>query len=102
MKKVYTAAFKAQVALDLLKEEKSLAQISAEYGVHANVLRKWRTQARTPAATYFAAPTAGRRSTTTPSCQSFAVLQARKCGRKSVLQTEPPYITFLASLTNAL
>ena len=45
MKKVYTAAFKAQVALDLLKEEKTLVQISAEYGVHANVLRDWRTQA---------------------------------------------------------
>jgi hypothetical protein len=30
MKKVYTAAFKAQVALDLLKEEKGVAQISAE------------------------------------------------------------------------
>jgi putative transposase len=45
MKKVYTAAFKAQVALDLFKEEKTLAQISAEYGVHANVLRDWRTQA---------------------------------------------------------
>jgi transposase-like protein len=45
MKKVYTAAFKAQVALDLLKEEKSLAQISAEYGVHPNVLRDWCTQA---------------------------------------------------------
>ena len=45
MKKVYTPAFKAQVALELLKEEKTLAQISAEYGVHANVLREWRTQA---------------------------------------------------------
>src|SRR4029453_7496066 len=45
MKKVYTAAFKAQVALDLLKQEKSMAQISAEYGVHPNVLRDWRTQA---------------------------------------------------------
>ena len=45
MKKVYTAAFKAHVALDLLKAEKTLAQISAEYGIHANVLRDWRTQA---------------------------------------------------------
>jgi transposase len=45
MKKVYTSAFKAQVALELLKEEKTLAQLSAEYGVHANVLRDWRTQA---------------------------------------------------------
>jgi transposase len=53
VKKVYTAAFKAQVALDLLKEEKSLAQISAEYGVHANVLREWRTQALKGLATIF-------------------------------------------------
>ena len=45
MKKVYTSAFKAQVALDLLKEEKTLNQLSTEYGVHANVLRDWRTQA---------------------------------------------------------
>jgi transposase-like protein len=45
VKKVYTAAFTAQVALDLLKEEKTLAQISSEYGVHTNVLREWRTQA---------------------------------------------------------
>lgn len=45
MKKVYTAAFKAQVALDLLKEEKTIAQISAEYHVHPNVLRDWRAQA---------------------------------------------------------
>ena len=45
MKKVYSAAFKAQVVLELLKEEKTLAQISAEYAVHANVLREWRTQA---------------------------------------------------------
>ena len=53
MKKVYTAAFKAQVALNLLNEEKSLAQISAEYGVHANVLREWRTQALKGLATIF-------------------------------------------------
>ena len=45
MKKTYTAAFKAQVALELLKEEKTLSQLSSEYSVHANVLRDWRTQA---------------------------------------------------------
>lgn len=45
MKRVYTSAFKAQVVLEMLKEEKTLSQLSAEYGVHANVLRDWRTQA---------------------------------------------------------
>ena len=45
MKKAYIAAFKAQVALELLKEEKTLVQLSAEYAVHANVLRDWRAHA---------------------------------------------------------
>jgi transposase len=53
MKRVYTAAVGAQVALDLLKEEKTLAQISAAYAVHANVLRDWRTQALKGLATIF-------------------------------------------------
>jgi transposase len=42
MKKVYTSAFKAQVVLELLKEEKTLAQLSSEHSVHANVLREWK------------------------------------------------------------
>ena len=42
MKKSYTAAFKAQVVLELLKETKTLAELSSEHGVHANVLRDWK------------------------------------------------------------
>lgn len=45
MKKVYTSAFKAQAVLELLKETKTLAQLSSEYNVHANVLREWKTAA---------------------------------------------------------
>ncbi len=56
MKKVYTAAVGAQVALDRLNEEKSMAQISAEYGVHPNVLRDWRTQALKGLTTIFERP----------------------------------------------
>jgi putative transposase len=40
MKKSYTVAFKAQVVLELLKETKTLSQLSSEYGVHPNVLRE--------------------------------------------------------------
>jgi transposase len=42
MKKVYSPAFKAQVVLELLKEEKTIAQLSSEHGVHATVLREWK------------------------------------------------------------
>jgi len=43
MKTTYTSAFKAQVVLELLKEEKTISQLAAEYKVHPNVLRDWRT-----------------------------------------------------------
>ena len=43
MRKQYTAAFKVRVFQELLKEEKTLAQIAAEYEVHPTQLKNWRT-----------------------------------------------------------
>jgi transposase len=45
MKKSYTAAFKAQVVLELLKETKTIGQLASEYGVHVTVLRDWKQAA---------------------------------------------------------
>jgi transposase-like protein len=45
MKTTYTSTFKAQVVLEVLKEEKTISQVAAEYKVHPNVLRDWRTLA---------------------------------------------------------
>lgn len=45
MRKQYTAAFKAKIVLELLKESKSLAQLAAEHKVHPNQLRQWRDAA---------------------------------------------------------
>ena len=45
MRKQYTAAFKARVVQEMLKEEKTLAQIAAEFEVHATQLKNWRTLA---------------------------------------------------------
>jgi len=42
MRKQYTAAFKARVVQEMLKEEKTLAQIAAEFEVHATQLKNWR------------------------------------------------------------
>ena len=43
MRKYYSAAFKAKVVQELLREEKSLAQLAAEYGVSAKQLNRWKT-----------------------------------------------------------
>src|SRR6266568_5373374 len=45
MRKQYTAAFKARVVQELLKEEKTLAQIASEYEVHPTQLKQWRAVA---------------------------------------------------------
>ncbi|MGB2629661.1 MAG: hypothetical protein WBC00_02755 [Candidatus Omnitrophota bacterium] len=39
-KKKYPKEFKARVALEALKGEKSIAQISSEYQVHGNMVSK--------------------------------------------------------------
>jgi transposase-like protein len=45
MKKSYTATFKAQLVLELLKETKTISHLASKYGVHPNVLRQWRQAA---------------------------------------------------------
>ncbi len=42
MRKRYSAAQKAQVVQEVLKEQKTFSQIAAEYGVHPNQLYRWR------------------------------------------------------------
>lgn len=43
MRKHYSATFKAKVVQEVLREEKSLAQIAAAYGVSAKQLNHWKT-----------------------------------------------------------
>jgi putative transposase len=45
MRKRYSAAFKAQMVVELLKEEKTVNQLAAEHGVHPTQLRDWKKQA---------------------------------------------------------
>ncbi len=42
MKKNHDAAFKAKVALEAVKGEKTLSQIASDYGVHANQIGQWK------------------------------------------------------------
>lgn len=42
MRKRFSTAFKAKVAVEALKGEKSIAELSSEYGVHSNQIRQWK------------------------------------------------------------
>ena len=41
----YSALFKAKVALGALRGEKAMAELSAKYGVHPNMIAGWKRKA---------------------------------------------------------
>jgi len=44
-RKRFSANQKAQIALEILKEEKTVNQIASEFGIHPNVLYRWKSKA---------------------------------------------------------
>ena len=40
----YSKEFKAQVAIEALKEQKTLAQLSMEYSIHPNQISLWKNE----------------------------------------------------------
>ena len=56
MCKKHEPAIKARVALEALKGEKTAAQISSEYGVHATQVTQWKQELIQRAAELFAKP----------------------------------------------
>lgn len=42
MRTKHSGAFKAKVALEELKGQKTMAQLASEYGVHANQIQQWK------------------------------------------------------------
>ena len=54
----FTAAFKAQVVLELLSGNKSVAEAAREHGVKAEIISRWRRQFLENAASVFEKSTA--------------------------------------------
>lgn len=47
MRKQYSAAFKAQIVLEALREAKTGTQIASEHQLHPNLVTKWKQEAIT-------------------------------------------------------
>ena len=46
MRKQYSATFKAQVVQEVLREDKTIAQIASTYGVHPTQIGEWKAAAQ--------------------------------------------------------
>jgi putative transposase len=44
MRRHYSAKFKAQVALSAIREDKTLSELSSEFGTHANQIVRWKKE----------------------------------------------------------
>jgi transposase len=44
-RKVHTVQFKAKVALDAIREQKTINALTTEYGIHATQINTWKKQA---------------------------------------------------------
>ena len=44
IRRQHSAAFKARVALETLKGEKTLAQLSTHFGIHTTQINKWKKE----------------------------------------------------------
>jgi len=44
MSKRYTAEFKASVAIEAIKEQRSINEIASEYGIHPEMVRRWKRE----------------------------------------------------------
>lgn len=45
LRRVHSPAFKAKVALEALKEEKTIAELASQYQVHPTQIKQWRQAA---------------------------------------------------------
>jgi transposase-like protein len=45
MRKKYSASYKSKVALEAIRGDLTIAELSGKYGVHANQISKWKKQA---------------------------------------------------------
>ena len=43
-RKIYDKNFKAKVALEAIREEKTLSELSEQYGVNTNVISRWKKE----------------------------------------------------------
>lgn len=52
-RKKFSAEFKADVALEFMSDELTMAELSAKYGVHPTQIKEWKTTLITEARTLF-------------------------------------------------
>lgn len=52
--KPHSAEFKAKVALETLREQQTLSELSSQYGVHSNQISSWKKQLTEQSASVFA------------------------------------------------
>lgn len=78
-RKRFSASFKAQVALEVIKNELTLAEIVQKYQVHPTQIKDWKAQLMAKAETVFSA-----KAEKEPSNEGYVEALERKAGQLAI------------------
>jgi len=79
VRKKFSAKFKAQVALEVIQNEITLAELSKKYGVHPTQIKEWKAALITQAETIFE-----RKSDAPSGNNGYVEALERKAGQQAI------------------
>ena len=75
MKKKYGVDFKTKVALEALKEEKTIAELASNFGVHPTQIKDWKKTVKEAIPTIFSnSKSSKKKSKTTPESELYEAI----------------------------
>lgn len=88
----FSAAFKAEVAIEALKERETLSELCSRYGIHSNLIKRWKQEFLERSAEIFE---------TSPPEQDFEAEKEKLYAKIGKLEMERDWLKKISNRTGA-
>ena len=88
----FSAAFKAEVAIESLKERETLSELCSRYGIHSNLIKRWKQEFLERSAEIFE---------TSPPEQDFEAEKEKLYAKIGKLEMERDWLKKISNRTGA-
>jgi len=88
----FSAAFKAEVAIEALKERETFTELAVRYGIHGNLIKRWQQEFRERSVEIFE---------TSPPAQDFEAEKEKLYAKIGKLEMERDWLKKISNRTGA-